>query len=99
MSGENTGSIEIGTLLSARTKQGIVEIVINGECVQLEIAKAREVGTMLLQAIEAATSDEVTYRFMREKLGASDEQACAALIDYRELRQGTRDTLFAKAVN
>lgn len=34
-------TIVIGTILSQRTKQGMVEMVVNGEQVQLDLDKAR----------------------------------------------------------
>lgn len=84
--------MEIGTILSHRTKQGLVEIRMGSERVQMEIGKAKEVCGMLLAAIEAATTDEIFFKFMTESVGMDEAQASRALLDLRELRQGTRDT-------
>ena len=94
MADDNHGTIEIGTLLSHRTKHGIVELLVNGQRVQLDVAKAKEVAQMLTEAIEAAVSDELIYRFLVDKAGVSDDAAARALLDFRELRQGSRGTLF-----
>jgi hypothetical protein len=85
-----TTNIEIGTLLSARTKHGLVEVMLNGERTQMDLDKAREVLGMLSSAIEAAVSDQLTYQFLTERIGLSDDQASRALLDFRELRQGSR---------
>lgn len=87
-------NIEIGTLLSQRTKQGMVEMAVNGERSQMDLDKAREVRGMLDGAIEAAVSDGLIYAFLTQRIGLSDEKASAALLDFRELRQGSRSVVF-----
>jgi hypothetical protein len=83
--------ITVGTLLSSRTKQGRVEISLNGELTQMDLDKAREIVGMLQGAIEAAVSDELLYRFLTEKVGMDAERASVGLLDFRELRQGSRE--------
>jgi hypothetical protein len=87
-------TIEVGTILSHRTKEGLVELTLNGEKTQMEIRKAREVRDMLTGAIEAAISDSLVYTFLTQRIGLSGDAAAAALLDFRELRQGTRSTVF-----
>lgn len=87
-------NIEIGTLLSQRTKQGMVEVAVNGERTQMDLDKAREVRGMLDGAIEAAVSDQLLYAFLTTKIGLSDEAASMALLDFRELRQGSRSAVY-----
>lgn len=87
-----TTRIEIGTILSQRTKEGVVELQVNGERVQMELPKAREVLGMLAGAIEAAVSDALIFAFLTQRIGLTEDQAAAALLDFRELRQGTRST-------
>lgn len=82
--------ITVSTLLSSRTKQGRIDFTLNGELTQMDLDKAREVVGMLQGAIEAAISDELMYRFLTEKIGLEPERAGAAVIDFRELRQGSR---------
>lgn len=91
---DENNRIEIGTLLSARTKQGVVELQVNGERVQMELPKAREVLGMLSAAIEAAVSDQLLYAFLTTKVGLADAGAAAALLDFRELRQGSKSTVY-----
>ena len=86
--------IEIGTILSHRTKQGLVELTVNGEKAQMEIAKAREVCQMLHQAIEAAITDTLIYQFMVERIGMDDQRASQVLLDFRELRQGSKSVVY-----
>lgn len=88
-------TIEVGTILSQRTKQGMVELVLNGEKAQMTLDKAREVRQMLDGAIEAAVSDGLVYAFLTSpKIGLAENAAAAALLDFRELRQGSRSTVF-----
>lgn len=87
-------NIEIGTLLSQRTKQGVVELAVNGERTQMELDKAREVRGMLDGAIEAAVSDGLIYAFLTTKIGLSAEQAAGALLEFRELRQGSKSVVY-----
>lgn len=89
-------TIEIGTILSHRTKEGMVEFVLNGEKTQMDLAKAREVRGMLDGAIEAAVSDTLIYKFLTEKVGMSEDKAAVALLDFRELRQGSRETVYGQ---
>lgn len=86
--------IEIATLLSARTKQGAIELVVNDTKTQMDLPKAREVLSMLSQAIEAAVSDELIFRFLSEKIGLQEDAAARALLDFREMRQGSRAAVY-----
>jgi len=87
-------SIEVGTILSRRTKEGIVEFVLNGVTTQMDLDKAREVRDMLSGAIEAAVSDGLIFTFLTTKVGLAEAHAAQALLDFRELRQGSRATVF-----
>lgn len=89
--GPSGTDITVSTLLSVRTKEGMVDLTLNGEMTQMDLPKAREVVSMLQSAIEAAVSDGLLYRFLTEKIGLQPESAAAALVDFRELRQGSRD--------
>jgi len=87
-------TIEIGTILSQRTKQGMVEFQLNGEKTLLDLPKAREVRAMLDGAIEAAVSDQLLFTFLTTRVGLSEDKAGAALLDFRELRQGSRAAVY-----
>jgi len=82
--------IELASILSHSTKEGKVELKVNGETVQMSLDKAREVHGMLASAIEAAVSDQLVYAFLTQTCGFRDDMAARALLDFRELRQGTR---------
>ena len=87
-------TIEIGTILCARTHEGMVEPTMNGERTQMDLPKAREVLGMLSGAIEAAVSDQLIFAFLTTKVGLPHEAAARALLEFRELRQGSRKTVF-----
>jgi hypothetical protein len=84
----------VSSLLSRSTKEGRIEIALNGQLTQMDLPKAREIVGMLHGAIEAAVSDQMMYTFLTTSIGLSDQQASAALVDFRELRQGSRETVF-----
>ncbi len=87
-------TVEISTILSHRTKQGMVEFTLNGEKTQWDIAKAKEICQMLHGAIEAAISDTLIFQFLREKIGLDEGQAAAGMIQFRIMRQGSSKTVF-----
>lgn len=86
-------SIVVSSLLSRRTKEGRVELALNTESTQMDLDKAREIVGLLQGAIEAAVSDQLIYTFLTTKVGLDPERATAALGDFRELRQGSRDAV------
>ena len=88
--GSGAVEIAISTLLSSKTKLGKVELALNGELIQMDLDKAREIVGMLQGAIEAAISDELVYRFLVQQCDFTDGTASAALMDFREMRQGTK---------
>lgn len=89
-----SSDIVVSTLLSSKTKQGRIDFTLNGELTRMDLDKAREIVGMLQGAIEAAISDELVYKFLTEKIGLDPDRASAALLDFRELRQGSRATVY-----
>lgn len=85
-----TTHIETLSILSNRTKEGKVQLRVNDEMIQMDLDKAREVVAMLQGAIEAAVSDQLLFQFLRDKVGLDEARAGNALLDFRELRQGSR---------
>ncbi len=84
--------VEIASIVSAATKRGMVELTLNGREIQMDLDKAREVVGMLHGAIEAAVSDELLFKFLVQ-MGLAEAAAGRALLDFRELRQGSRETV------
>lgn len=85
-------NIAFSTILSDRTKMGMIEFSLNDEMSQWDLDKAREVHRMLGEAIEAAVSDTLLFQFFTQMIGFDDEKASRVLLDFRELRQGSRDS-------
>jgi len=94
MTDETIHTITFASIVSARTKEGKVEFTLDERTVQMDLDKAREVLGMLSSAIEAAVSDMLMFQFLTGKVGLSEAQAAQALLDFRELRQGSRSTVF-----
>jgi hypothetical protein len=86
--------IEFASIYGHRTKQGLVEMRVGAEETQMDITKAKEVLGLLAGAIEAAISDGLLVRFLVEKIGLPEEAAARALLDFREMRQGSRETVY-----
>ncbi len=89
--GSANTDITVSTLLSSRTKEGRIDFTMNGELTQMDLDKAREIVGILQGAIEAAISDELVYKFLTTKIGLSDDKASMVLLDFRELRQCSRE--------
>ena len=71
---------------------GHVELTINDVLTQMDVKKAREIGLMLLECAEAATSDELFVSMLKD-VGVTDQTMVGRiLLDLRERRQGTRGT-------
>lgn len=77
--------IRISTILSHRTQEGRVCIQWKGLDEQLSIAETRDLALNLLQAAEAATSDEMVFRIAK-KLLSDEKSAVAFLREYRNAR-------------
>lgn len=86
-------NIAFSTILSQRTKMGMIEFSFNEEMSQWDLDKAREIHRMLGEAIEAAVSDTLIYKFMTENVGLDPDKAAQMLLDFRELRQGSRGSI------
>lgn len=82
--------VTVSSGFGAASRRGHVELTMNDQLSQMPPAKAREIGLMLLEAAEAATSDELFVTLLTERLGLGQDAAGRVLIDLREIRQGTR---------
>lgn len=83
--------VQVGSGFGRTSKRGHVELVINDELTQLDVKKAREIGLFLLEAAEAAQSDEVFIKLLEQRVGIEDpDRLSRILLDLREIRQGTR---------
>jgi hypothetical protein len=82
--------IYFSTIMGAQTNEGLVEMSLNEHITQLTLDKAREVHRMLGEAIEASVSDWLIMKFFTEKVGFDKDKAARVLMDFRELRHGSR---------
>jgi hypothetical protein len=86
-----TDAITVASGFGQLSRRGFVDFTLNEVRTQMPADKAREVGLMLLEAAEAAESDEIFVKLL-EKTGLPAEAAGRMLLELRELRQGTRGT-------
>ena len=89
-SGTDGNAFSVETILSHGTHRGRVEIQLNHERIQIDLIGAREIYHMLGEAIEAAISDELLYRFLTETIGIDDTAASGAMLYFREFRHGSQ---------
>lgn len=83
--------VQVGSGFGRTSKRGHVELVVNDQLTQMDVKKAREIGLFLLEAAEAAQSDEVFIKLLEERVGIDDaDRLSMILLDLREIRQGTR---------
>jgi len=80
----------VTSIFGATKRRGLVEVQLGDTRVQVPVAKAREMRDMLTEVIEAAISDELLMRFLVDRVGMPLDRAGAALLEFREMRQGTR---------
>jgi hypothetical protein len=90
---QRVDNIAVSTIISQRTREGRVEFSMNEEMSQWDLDTAREVHRMLGEAIEAAVSDSLLFKFLTERVGMDADRAGQALLDFRELRQGSRGSV------
>lgn len=90
--------IEVASILSGKTLKGLIELRVEDFdakvviTTQMTLDKAREVRGFFDGAIEASITDELIVKFLMDKIGLNVDAATAALMDFREMRQGTRRT-------
>ena len=83
---ENT--IWVGTLLSLRTGEGLVELKLGPYSFQTDVQSARKIAGDILDAFTAAEGDEAIYHLVcGEKMGLSPEAGAAVLADIRQYRE------------
>ena len=87
------GLLEIGTIISSTHGRARVEVQIGTEVAQWDIGDAKKINAMLTEAIEAAISDELIMKFLTEKVGLPADKCARLLIEFRELRQGSKGTV------
>jgi hypothetical protein len=72
--------------LTTRDLRPVVTLRWGGESGQMTPHEARTHAHVILAAADAAESDAVICRFMREKLDATEEAMAAILVFFREFR-------------
>ena len=86
----DTDSVTVSSGYGRNSERGFVELTLNDQRSQMEPAKAREIGLMLIESAEAAISDQCVIELLKRVGITSDDARGRILIDLREIRQGTR---------
>lgn len=79
--------ILVESLVSSRTRKGMVQISWGDNRAQLTAEQARRHALLILEAAEAARSDELVFSLLTQKLGLPDAQAVAVIGSMREMRE------------
>lgn len=87
--------IDVRSMFGYNTGQPIVVLVLTNDNdmeveVQMTPAKAREIGTMLFGAAEAAIGDAYMYSFLAESLGVDMARTAIVMNGFRKWRQDHR---------
>jgi hypothetical protein len=86
--------VTVASGFGQKSRVGFVELTVNDTRTQMEAKKAREIGLMMIEAAEAAESDQIFIKLL-ESLGLNNPEAHGRiLVDLREIRQGTRGVSF-----
>lgn len=89
---QGNDDVVVASGFGMHSRQGFVELTLNDTRTQMDAKKAREIGLMLIEAAEAAASDQIFVNLL-ERLGIDHPDAHGRiLLDLREIRQGTRGT-------
>jgi hypothetical protein len=82
--------VVVSSGFGVKSQRGTVDLTINDQNSQMGAKKAREIGLMLIEAAEAATSDEIVVTLLK-RIGITEPDRLGhILVDLREIRQGTR---------
>lgn len=92
---EEINRVGFNGIYGVRTNRGYIELLLNEKVAsRWDVKKAKEIRDMLSEAIEACISDELIVKFFMNKLNLNQEKAAMVLMDFRELRQGTKKTVY-----
>ena len=86
--------VQVGSGFSHVSRRGHVRFQVGTVEHQLSAQKARQIGLWLLEAAEAAVSDEIVMKLLLDKVGLNVQQLGSVLLDLREIRQGSRETVY-----
>lgn len=86
MSDKQAYSINVTSLVSHRTGQGMVQLSTARNEAQLTPAEARHLAQSLIEAAEAAEQDAFLVHFFTTVAGFTQPEAAAILVQFRELR-------------
>lgn len=87
---DGSDAVTVSSGFGQASQRGFVELTLNDQLSQMPPEKAREIGLMLLQAAEAAVSDQLTVMLLKDVGLESPDAHGRILLKLRELRQGTR---------
>jgi hypothetical protein len=87
---QGTDALTISSGFGQKSQVGFVDLTVNDTRIQMPIEKAREVGIMLLNAAEAAASDQMFVTLLQKSGLDNPETVGGVLLELREIRQGTK---------
>ena len=79
--------IHVNSIVSHRTREGVVQLIWGEMQGQLSPAVARAHALKILECADAAESDAFMLDFFCKKLGAGESQAGQILLEFRKFRE------------
>lgn len=86
----DASTIWVESIISNRTKEGLVNIRWGNMSAQLSVKEARDHAIGILEAAEAATTDALLYDYFLNKLHSSPEMFAGFLADFRAAREARK---------
>ncbi len=87
----DTRSIHIETLYSLEKGKGFVGILWGDNVAQLTPNEAREHALKIIEAASVAEQDDITMKWLQQRVGVDDMDAARMLQDLRAIRTGIRE--------
>jgi len=86
----NSTTITISTIVSSKTRKALLQIEWGSEKAQLSVLEARQHALAILEAAEAAHTDELMLKWLQESVGMDEQNAMGALTSLRDARVAER---------
>lgn len=84
--------VSVVSMFGARTRQPLVVLTV-GDAKPLTFTsdKAKEIGAMLIETAMASEADAFVHDWLRDRLGADEQQTGQILVEFRQWRQKRAD--------
>lgn len=86
-------TVHVSSLYGAKSGEPGVNLEVGELRFQMDVKSAHKIGLDIISAAEAAISDASIMKLLTDKFDLEPEQAGRVLLDLREIRQGSRESV------